>query len=92
MNGGKRAKALFRDVLVASASVPGLFPPVIIRVQEHGALFIEAHVDGSATAPFLVPAGLIRQPRGRDSSPLPTAAIYVIVDGRLSEEPMSSGG
>src|SRR5271168_2734897 len=34
MNGGASAKALFRDVLVASASVPGLFPPVVIRVQE----------------------------------------------------------
>jgi Patatin-like phospholipase len=85
MNGGDHAKALFRDVLVASASVPGLFPPVIIRVQEHGALFTEAHVDGTATAPFLVPAGLIGQPRGHDSSPRATA-VYVIVDGQLSEE------
>ena len=34
MNGGPGAGALFRDVLVASASVPGMFPPVVIRVQE----------------------------------------------------------
>lgn len=88
MNGGDQAKALFRDVLVASASVPGLFPPVIIHVQEHGTLFAEAHVDGTATAPFLVPDGLIRQPPGHDASPRP-AAVYVIVDGRLSEEPRS---
>jgi predicted acylesterase/phospholipase RssA len=87
MNGGDHAKALFRDVLVASASVPGLFPPVIIHVQEHGVLFTEAHVDGTATAPFLVPAGLIQQP-GQDSSTRPTG-VYVIVDGRLSEEPRS---
>jgi predicted acylesterase/phospholipase RssA len=85
MNGGERAKALLRDVLVASASVPGLFPPVIIRVHERGRLFDEAHVDGTATAPFLVPAGLAQQPRGFDRSPRPTA-VYVIVDGRLSEE------
>jgi predicted acylesterase/phospholipase RssA len=88
MNGGDRAKALFRDVLVASASVPGLFPPVIIRVQEHGALFDEAHVDGTASTPFLVPAGLAQQPREQDPSSRPTA-VYVIVDGRLSEEPLS---
>jgi len=87
MNGGDRAKALIRDVLVASASVPGLFPPVIIRVQEHGALLDEAHVDGTATAPFLVPAGLT-EPRVHDPSPRPTA-VYVIVDGQLSEEPLS---
>jgi len=85
MNGGQRAKALLRDVLVASASVPGLFPPVIIRVQERGRLFAEAHVDGTATTPFLVPASLAQQPEGFDSS-RPTA-VYVIVDGRLSEEP-----
>jgi predicted acylesterase/phospholipase RssA len=86
MNGGARAKALLRDVLVASASVPGMFPPVIIRVHERGRQFDEAHVDGTATAPFLVPAGLARQPRGFDPSPRPTE-VYVIVDGRLSEEP-----
>jgi predicted acylesterase/phospholipase RssA len=85
MNGGQHAKALLRDVLVASASVPGLFPPVIIRVQERGRLFAEAHVDGTATTPFLVPASLAQQTGGFDSS-RPTA-VYVIVDGRLSEEP-----
>ena len=70
MNGGQHAKALLRDVLVASASVPGLFPPVIIRVQERGRLFAEAHVDGTATTPFLVPASLAQQPGGLDASRL----------------------
>jgi hypothetical protein len=88
MNGGDRAKALFRDVLVASASVPGLFPPVIIRVQEHGALVAEAHVDGTAAAPFVVPAGLAHQPPGYNPLSRPSA-VYVIVDGRLSEEPLA---
>jgi predicted acylesterase/phospholipase RssA len=88
MNGGDHAKALFRDVLVASASVPGLFPPVIIRIQEHGAQLIEAHVDGTATAPFLVPAGLTHEPGEHAPAPRSTA-VYVIVDGRLSEEPLS---
>ena len=88
MNGGQHAKALLRDVLVASASVPGMFPPVIIRIREHGALFDEAHVDGTASAPFLDSG----QPRsaateGSTTSPRPTAVSYVIVDGRLSEEP-----
>ena len=86
VNGGQHAKALLRDVLVASASIPGLFPPVIIRVQERGRQFEEAHVDGSASAPFLVPAILAQQTAGFDSSPRPSA-VYVIVDGRLSEEP-----
>jgi predicted acylesterase/phospholipase RssA len=86
MYGGQHAKGLLRDVLVASASVPGLFPPVIIRFEEHGRLFAEAHVDGTATSPFLVPAGFAEQPRRSGDPPRPIA-VYVIVDGRLSEEP-----
>ena len=85
MNGGPNAKALFRDVLVASASVPGMSPPVIIRVQAEGGDFSEAHVDGTTTVPFLVPSGLLQAP-GEDSDHSPPK-VYVIVDGRLSEEP-----
>jgi predicted acylesterase/phospholipase RssA len=77
MNGGADARALFRDVLVASASVPGLFPPVVIRVQEQQALYEEVHVDGTITLPFFVPMAF--ESHG--------AAVYVIVDGRLSEQP-----
>ena len=32
--GGERGRRLFRDILVASASIPGIFPPVLIRVRE----------------------------------------------------------
>jgi predicted acylesterase/phospholipase RssA len=87
MNGGPNARALFRDVLVASASVPGLFPPVIIRVQGDGGDYSEAHVDGTATVPFLVPSAFLQAPgETADHSP---PEVYVIVDGRLSEEPSS---
>ena len=51
-HGGPQARILFRDVLVASASVPGMFPPVMIRD--------EAHVDGSATGPFFIPTEFLR--------------------------------
>ncbi len=61
-NGGPSARTLFRDVLVASASVPGVFPPVIIRVQEDGAPHDEAHVDGAATMPFFVPPAFVQTP------------------------------
>jgi predicted acylesterase/phospholipase RssA len=77
MNGGAGAKALFRDVLLASASVPGLFPPVVIRVQEQQALYEEVHVDGTIALPFYVPLAFASH----------GAAVYVIVDGQLSEQP-----
>jgi predicted acylesterase/phospholipase RssA len=87
MNGGPGAKTLFRDVLVASASVPGMFPPVIIRVQDAGGEHSEAHVDGTATVPFFVPRGLLQLPQ--DVSNRSATTVYVLVDGRLSEEPIA---
>ena len=86
MNGGAGAKALFRDVLVASASVPGLFPPVIIRVQEQQALYEEVHVDGAISVPFFVPLAFV-EPTSEAGDASRGAAVYVIVDGRLSEQP-----
>ena len=86
MNGGAGARTLFRDVLVASASVPGLFPPVVIRVQEQQALYDEVHVDGTISVPFFVPLGFIAAPGG-SSDPSHAVTVYVIVDGRLSEQP-----
>jgi predicted acylesterase/phospholipase RssA len=87
MYGGPGAKALFRDVLVASASVPGMFPPVVIHVQEQEALYDEVHVDGTITVPFIVPLALAEPPKDLIGHSRP-AAVYVIVDGRLSEEPL----
>jgi len=83
-NGGSGARTLFRDVLVASASVPGMFPPVMISVPEDGAPRDQAHVDGGATAPFFVPPAFLQTaPAARD--PTHRTAVYVIIDGPLGE-------
>jgi predicted acylesterase/phospholipase RssA len=81
-NGGASARILFRDVLVASASIPGMFPPVIIRVDEEGLAQIQAHVDGAATLPFFVPPAFLQT-----TSRMPGArpAVFVIVDGALGD-------
>jgi len=86
MNGGPAARELFRDVLVASASVPGLFPPVVIRVQEQRVLSEEVHVDGTIALPFFVPLAFVESTRDAHATS-PGAAVYVIVNGRLSEQP-----
>ena len=50
------APELFRSVLLASASVPGVFPPVTIEVAADGRRYQELHVDGGvATQVFLFP-------------------------------------
>jgi predicted acylesterase/phospholipase RssA len=82
-NGGSSARTLFRDVLVASASVPGMFPPVIIRVEENGLAQIQAHVDGAATLPFFVPPAFLQTTPGMLGAP--RTAVFVIVDGALGD-------
>ncbi|MCA3556495.1 MAG: patatin-like phospholipase family protein, partial [Aestuariivirga sp.] len=42
-------KQLIQDILVASSSIPGLFPPVKIKVVADGKTFDEMHVDGGTT-------------------------------------------
>ena len=44
-----QAPELFRRVLLASASFPGIFPPVHIQVQAGGHQYEEMHVDGGTT-------------------------------------------
>ena len=85
LNGGAGARELFRDVLVASASVPRLFPPVVIRVQEQQALYEEVHVDGAASLPFFVPQAFAAVFRDAEDRPQ-NVSLYVIIDARLSEE------
>jgi len=48
------ALSLFRKVLLASASIPGAFPPVMIDVEVNGARYQEMHVDGGATTQVFV--------------------------------------
>ncbi len=50
---------LFQDILLASAAIPGLFPPVLFEVEAEGERYDELHVDGGATTQlFLYPVGL----------------------------------
>jgi hypothetical protein len=48
-----------RDILLASASLPGAFPPVMMDVMVGGAMRQEMHVDGGATTQvFLYPSNV----------------------------------
>jgi predicted patatin/cPLA2 family phospholipase len=51
--GSPEALSLFRDVVAASASIPVVFPPVLIGAEANGHRFEEMHVDGGVTAPIL---------------------------------------
>lgn len=55
-SGDARAASLFRRILLASASIPGAFPPVMIDVNLQGTPYQEMHVDGgTVTQVFLYP-------------------------------------
>ena len=87
--GGEPARKLFRDVLVASSSIPGVFPPVMIRVGDGGEWFDEMHVDGGTTTPFFVTpeAGLfLLQPHGL----LRSAQVYVLINGQIGAAPATT--
>lgn len=50
---------LIRDVIRASASIPGAFPPVQLRVNAGGQQFDELHADGGVTEQvFLYPSNI----------------------------------
>lgn len=49
-----QAVQLFRDVILASAAIPGLFPPVNIKVKADGKIYDEMHVDGGVTRQIYV--------------------------------------
>lgn len=47
---------LFRKIILASAAIPGAFPPVKFQVQADGKMYDELHVDGGIAAQvFLYP-------------------------------------
>ncbi len=83
-HGGKQAAELFRAVLLASCSVPGAFPPVLIDVEGNGKHFAEMHVDGGVSGQFFVaPAALMA---ANASYRLPASALYIIVDSGLQPD------
>jgi predicted acylesterase/phospholipase RssA len=54
-----KALDLFRTLMVASAAIPGAFPPTMIDVEVDGHPYQEMHVDGGATAQvFIYPPAL----------------------------------
>jgi hypothetical protein len=82
--GNEAALKLFRDVLLASSSIPGVFPPVQIAVEANGRKFSEMHGDGTINAPFFaVPEPMLA---GAAMAPLAGRDIYVIVNGQLNTE------
>jgi hypothetical protein len=75
---------LFRSVLVASASAPGLFAPAYIQVQAGNARFEEMHVDGAVTSNVLaVPESVLLQKVALTNA---KPKLYIIVNGKITPD------
>lgn len=81
--GDDNARELFKEVLVASASIPGVFPPVLIAgLQSNNEVALEMHVDGGVNTPFLaIPEDLMLWTRPDNQGRV--GALYVIVNGQV---------
>lgn len=81
------ALELFRKVLLASASIPGAFPPVMIDVQVDGVRYQEMHVDGGAMAQvFAYPPALHMGSIAAAKNVERARAVYVIRNARLDAD------
>jgi hypothetical protein len=87
-SGIPEALQLFRNVLLASAAIPGVFPPVLINVQAEGRTYDEMHVDGGTTQQvFLLPNTLMvaKLPKQKVRF-VPKRTVYIIRNGRIGPE------
>jgi len=77
---------LFRDVMIASAAIPGVFPPVMIRVEgPDGRVYDEMHADGGVTSQvFLYPAALSLREVSRAEGVQRHRSVYVIRNAQLT--------
>jgi predicted acylesterase/phospholipase RssA len=84
VRGTPESADLFRAILLASCSVPGMLPPVPIEIVDEGKRNLEWHTDGGAAAPLFLPPNQL--------SPEVTAAakgtnLYIVVAGKFYPDP-----
>jgi predicted acylesterase/phospholipase RssA len=83
---------LFRQVLLASASIPVAFPPVYIPVEVDGVLYDEMHVDGGVIAEFFLWGAMVDISEavyelGVDPQTV-EAEIFIIRNSQIDAEPV----
>ncbi|MCC0007995.1 MAG: patatin-like phospholipase family protein [Hyphomicrobiaceae bacterium] len=84
-SGDPRARELIIDVLMASAALPGVFPPVMLDIVVDGHRYQEMHVDGGAVAQsFLYPTSFSLKWLDKKMGLKRKRSAYVIRNGRLS--------
>ena len=87
--GTPQALDLFRKIMVASASIPAAFPPVMIEVEFDGQRYDEMHTDGGTITQVFFYAGVIDLRAAGElvgANESNVGDLYVIRNGHLMPE------
>lgn len=89
--GTPEALNLFRQILLASASVPGVFPPMLFEVTSNGITYNEMHVDGGASSQvFLYPPAVSNVTRMNKAGTNGFVQAYIIRNSRMDSDWMET--
>jgi len=85
--GGPKALDLFVSIMIASASIPGAFPPTMIEVEVDGKRYQEMHVDGGVMAQvFAYPPGIRINEEAAAVGVTRERRLYVIRNAKLDPD------
>jgi hypothetical protein len=86
-SGRSDALKLFQDIIVASASIPGLYPAVLIKAEAEGHAFEEMHSDGGSASQILtIPEGWMAGSEEGEWRKGLKVNMYIIVNNALIPE------
>jgi hypothetical protein len=82
-SGHPDALKLFRKILLASLSVPCIFPPVYFDVEVDGMFYDEMHVDGWMITDAFICNSMLDFPTDAMTKQKPRSAVYIIRNDKL---------
>ncbi|WP_234709108.1 patatin-like phospholipase family protein [Rhizobium rhizogenes] len=86
-SGRPDALQLFQDIIIASASIPGLYPAVLIKAKSGDQSFEEMHSDGGSASQILtIPEGWMANSDKVEWPKGVTLNMYIIVNNALMSE------
>ena len=86
-SGSPNALQTFRDVLVASASIPLVFSPTLIDVEANGRRFQEMHVDGAIITPvFTLPEDYLLRNAKAQIARGSRLDLYVLLNAKIGPD------
>jgi len=87
-----RVPEMFRKIMLASASIPVVYPPVMIEVTSNGEVYDEMHVDGGVITQVFFTAAVvdiedIRKEMLGENAPREKGEMFIILNGTVQPTP-----